>query len=136
MNILKEVTRSTSLPVIGQILRRHRLSRGGPANKSVAVGQINTTTQVQVQVHHCKELSQETKLEKIIVKSDVNDKSDAVKIRDCVKNVGGEKEVFLQLVNSRATRTPSSTHRAPRTRKIVEFASFDNVFSPYIRPPT
>lgn len=113
--------------MIGELLRRHRLNGLGVHIKPAAARA--TVTKVEVEVHHrdCDNLQQETKLERVKVNSDDTDKFDAVKFRDCVNNGLESNDIVLNLLNNRAQ---------PRTRRTIELNSFDNVFSPYIRPPT
>jgi len=111
--------------VIGELIQRH-----GMKGEGVTSAAQSTVTKVEVEVHHprdCDNLQQEMKLEKVSGKCDVNDRFDAVKFRDyCVKNARHETNDIVNLLSKSAQ---------PRTRRTIEFTSFDNVFSPYIRPP-
>jgi len=116
--------------VIGELLQRHGLKDEG-VHRSIAAKEANVT-KVKVEVHHhgdCDNLQQEMKIEKVNVKCDDNDRFDAVKFRDyCVKNARREtNDIVLHLLSKSAAQ--------PRTRRTIELTSFDNVFSPYIRPP-
>lgn len=79
-------------------------------------------TTLEVEVHH-----------RVIEGIDTGeDKYTAVKVVTCRSskesiNLGGT-ETALQLIQG-----PKSTGRSRRT---LEIASFDNVFAPYIKPPT
>lgn len=117
--------------MIGELLHRYGL-KGEGVQRSIAAQEANVT-KVKVEVHHhgdCDNLQQEMKIEKVNVKCDDNDRFDAVKFRDyCVKNARREtSDIVLHLLSKKSAAQP-------RTRRTIELTSFDNVFSPYIRPP-
>jgi len=88
-------------------------------------------TQVEVEVHHhhrhCDILHKGPKLDKLRIKSDEKENGfDAVKADLGITDPGNK--AVLKLYKGGAPVTAR--------RRTMELASFDNVFSPYIKPPT